>query len=37
MKNVYQMVTDRIIEQLKNGVVPWLKPWKTSKNLLITE
>lgn len=31
MKNVYQMVTDRIIEQLKNGVVPWLKPWKTSE------
>ena len=25
--NVYQMVTDRIIEQLNNGVVPWVKPW----------
>lgn len=25
--NVYQIVTDRIIEQLKKGVVPWHKPW----------
>ena len=26
-KNVYEMVTDRIIEQLENGVIPWEKPW----------
>ena len=26
-KSVYEMVTDRIIEQLENGVIPWLKPW----------
>lgn len=26
-KNVYQMVTDRIIEQLEAGVIPWEKPW----------
>lgn len=25
-KSVYEMVTDRIIEQLENGVIPWLKP-----------
>ena len=25
--NVYQMVTDRIIEELQKGVVPWHKPW----------
>lgn len=25
--NVYQEVTDRIIKQLENGVVPWHKPW----------
>ena len=25
--NVYQMVTDRIIEQLENGVIAWRKPW----------
>lgn len=25
--NVYQMVTDRIIAQLENGVIPWHKPW----------
>lgn len=25
--NVYQAVTDRIIKQLEQGVVPWHKPW----------
>ena len=27
-KSVYQIVTDRIVEALDNGVVPWSKPWK---------
>lgn len=26
-KSVYEIVTDRIIEQLENGVVPWRRPW----------
>ena len=25
--NVYQMVTDRIMEQLKQNIIPWHKPW----------
>lgn len=25
--NVYQMVTDRIIEELEKGIIPWHKPW----------
>lgn len=25
--NVYQMVTDRIIEEMQKGVIPWEKPW----------
>lgn len=25
--NVYQMVTDRIIEKLKSGIIPWHQPW----------
>lgn len=25
--DIYQAVTDRIIEQLDNGVIPWHKPW----------
>jgi len=25
--SIYQIVTDRIIEELKKGVVPWRKPW----------
>lgn len=24
---VYQMVTDRIVEQMNNGIIPWHKPW----------
>ncbi len=28
--DVYQMVTDQIIKQLENGVVPWKKPWATA-------
>lgn len=26
-KSVYEMVTERIIEQLEKGVIPWQKPW----------
>lgn len=26
-KNIYQMVTDRIIQQLEQGIVPWHQPW----------
>lgn len=25
--NIYQMVTDRIIEQMNVGIVPWQQPW----------
>ena len=25
--NVYQMVTDRIIEMMNKGIIPWHKPW----------
>lgn len=27
MNKVYQIITDKILEQLNNGVVPWRKPW----------
>jgi antirestriction protein ArdC len=27
--NLYQIVTDRIIQSLKAGMIPWEKPWKT--------
>lgn len=30
MENVYQMVTDRIVAQLKEGIIPWQKPWTVS-------
>jgi len=24
---IYEMITDRIIDQLEKGVIPWVKPW----------
>lgn len=29
MPNVYEIVTEQIIRQLGQGVVPWRKPWRT--------
>ena len=26
--DVYQMVTDRVLAQLEQGIIPWQKPWK---------
>lgn len=26
-KNVYEMVTDRVMEQMKQGIIPWHRPW----------
>jgi antirestriction protein ArdC len=38
-RDVYAVVTDRIIEQLEKGTVPWRKPWRDGKlpQNLITE
>lgn len=30
MENVYQMVTDRIVAQMEEGIIPWQKPWMCS-------
>lgn len=27
MSDVFQIVTDRIMEELNNGIIPWHKPW----------
>jgi antirestriction protein ArdC len=27
--NVYEIITEKIVEQLENGVIPWRKPWRT--------
>jgi antirestriction protein ArdC len=29
-KSTYELVTDRILDLLKQGVAPWHKPWKTT-------
>src|SRR5205809_7627290 len=29
MNQIYETITDKIIEQLEKGVVPWRKTWKT--------
>ena len=31
-KSVYEMVTERIIEQLENNIIPWEKPWTGTKS-----
>lgn len=31
-KSVYELVTERIIEQLENGVIPWERPWTGVKS-----
>ena len=31
MEKVYQMVTDRIIEQMNKGIIPWHKPWQQER------
>ena len=28
-RDIYQSITDKIVEQLAQGVRPWLKPWST--------
>jgi len=30
MTNVYQIITDRIIQQLETGTAPWHQPWQAS-------
>lgn len=30
--NVYEMVTERIIEQLESGVIPWQRPWTGTRD-----
>jgi len=30
-KNVYQIVTEQVIDVLKSGIVPWRKPWTTQR------
>ena len=29
---IYDQVTQRIIEEMERGAVPWTKPWKTDKH-----
>lgn len=31
-KDVYQIVTDRIVEALEGGIIPWRRPWKRLSN-----
>ena len=28
--DVYQMVTDRVLEQIEQGIIPWHKPWSAA-------
>jgi antirestriction protein ArdC len=31
--NLYRDITDKIIAELERGIVPWVQPWKSSKQL----
>ena len=31
--NVYEEITQRFLDQLSQGVIPWQKPWKIGKNM----
>ena len=31
--NVYEIVTEKIIEKLETGTVPWRKPWRANQEL----
>jgi len=33
-RDIYQSITDRFIEQLKKGTVPWQKPWFGVQNIV---
>lgn len=35
-KSIYEMITDRIIEQLSAGVIPWHQPWAGGEALAIS-
>ena len=32
--DIYQTITERFIEQMKRGTVPWQKPWLSVQNLV---
>lgn len=34
LKDIYAVITDRFIEQLKQGTVPWQKPWTGAQNIV---
>ena len=31
--NIYREITDKIIAELERGIVPWVQPWSSSKQL----
>ena len=31
-QSVYEMVTERIISQLEQGIIPWEKPWSGARS-----
>lgn len=35
-RDIYQSITDRFIEQLKKGTVPWQQPWTSSVQNIIS-
>lgn len=36
LKNLYKEVTNKMLEELANGVIPWHKPWTDGGNLAVS-
>lgn len=34
--DIYTRITDKIIEDLTNGVRPWVKPWNTANTTAVS-
>ena len=34
MKSIYEEITEKIIAQLQQGIIPWTKPWVCNSKIL---
>src|SRR5262245_48805350 len=35
--NVYEVITQRVMEKLERGTIPWQQPWKNTDGMLSTQ
>jgi antirestriction protein ArdC len=34
VKDIHAVITERFIEQLRSGCVPWQRPWRSVQNIV---